>query len=293
MAVMSNKRARIGRARRKPARPLFWAAVVVLILIVALGLFGPFFLADPEAQRLADAELPPAWLSGGSSAHLLGTDSLGRDELAMAASGIRTSLLISVLATAIGAVVGVALGMVAGYFRGVADQIIMRLVDIQMSIPGVLLVLAFVTVLRPSFPSVITVLALSAWVLFARVARAEVLSLREQDVVLAIRSLGASTIRVLLRHVLPNIIGPLMIIATLEIASLIIAEASLGYLGLGVPPPTQTLGRMISAGQSGMTAGIWWPVVVPGVVIALFIICINVIGDGLRDILDPKGRARR
>lgn len=278
-------------ARRRGNGPAVAAAIVIAILVLA-GIIGPLFLGDPDKQSLADALRPPAWVDGGSMVNLLGTDHLGRDELARVVTGIRTSLLTSVVATLLGGIFGVTMGMLAGYFRGWVDDVIMRITDIQMSIPGILLVLTVVTVLRPSLPSIIFVLALSAWVLFARVARAQVLSLREQDVVMAVRGLGATDLRVLLRHLFPNISGPLLVIATFEIATLIIAESSLGYLGLGVPPPTPTLGAMISAGQEGLTAGIWWPVVIPGIVIALFIVSVNVLGDWLRDRLDPHQMTR-
>lgn len=268
-------------------------AIAALIVLILGGIFGPLFLPDPSVQQLADALRPPAWLPGGSASHLLGTDHLGRDELARVAVGIRTSLLTSVGATLIGGAFGVLMGMMAGFYRGWIDEVIMRVTDIQMSIPNILLVLTIVTVLRPSLTSIIFVLALSAWVLFARVARAEVLSLRERDAVLATRGLGATDIRIMLRHLLPNISGPLLVIGTFEVATLIIAESSLGYLGLGVPPPTPTLGAMISAGQEGLTAGIWWPVVVPGIVIAVFIMSVNVLGDWLRDRLDPHEKTRR
>lgn len=289
---------RVGPSRIPPIRrrgrnaPAF-IAVAALVVLVLGGVFAPLFLPDPAAQHLADALRPPAWVPGGSAAHLLGTDHLGRDELARVAVGIRTSLLTSVAATLIGGAFGVLIGMIAGFYRGWIDEVIMRITDIQMAIPNILLVLTIVTVLRPSLPSIIFVLALSAWVLFARVARAEVLSLRERDVVMAVRGLGATNARILLRHLLPNISGPLLVIATFEVATLIIAESSLGYLGLGVPPPTPTLGAMISAGQEGLTAGIWWPVVVPGVVIAAFIMSVNVLGDWLRDRLDPHEKTRR
>ncbi|WP_353114462.1 ABC transporter permease [Microbacterium sp.] len=277
------------RGRNVPAA----IAVGTLILLVLGGVIGPLFLPDPAVQQLSSALQPPAWMAGGSPEHLLGTDHLGRDELARAAVGIRTSLLTSVVATLVGGAFGVLVGMIAGFYRGWVDEVIMRISDIQMSIPNILLVLTIVTVLRPSLASIIFVLALSAWVLFARVARAETLSLRERDVVLAARGLGANDMRILLRHLLPNISGPLLVIATFEIATLIIAESSLGYLGLGVPPPTPTLGAMISAGQEGLTAGVWWPVVVPGVVIAAFIMSVNVLGDWMRDRLDPHEKTRR
>ncbi|WP_051792940.1 ABC transporter permease [Amycolatopsis jejuensis] len=208
-----------------------YVSMAVLALLVVAGLIGPMLLPAPDIQSLPDALRPPAWVSGGTAQHVLGTDQFGSDELSRVVNGIRTSLFVSVLATAIAGVAGIALGTLAGYWRGWFDEVVMRIADIQLSVPGILLVLTVVTVLRPSFVTIVLVLALSAWVLFARVARAQVLSLREQEVVLAIRGLGASDLRILVRHVLPNITAPLVVIATFEVASLIIAEASLGYLG--------------------------------------------------------------
>lgn len=289
---------RIGKSRlvvqRKRGRNVMAiVAASTLIVLVLGGVLGPLFLQDPSIQTLSQALTPPAWVDGGSAEYLLGTDHLGRDMLARVVTGIRTSLLTSVLGTVIGGGFGIAIGMIAGYYRGWLDDVIMRITDVQMSIPGILMVLTVVTVLRPSLASIIFVLSLAAWVLFARVTRAEVLSLREQDVVMAVKGLGATDFRILVRHLLPNISGPLLVIATFEVATLIIAESSLGYLGLGVPPPTPTLGAMISSGQEVLTTGIWWPVVVPGTVIALFIIAVNVLGDWLRDRLDPHEVSRR
>jgi peptide/nickel transport system permease protein len=278
--------------RKRTGNVMAIIAASTLAVLVFGGMLGPLFLQDPAVQSLSNALSPPAWVDGGTAEHLLGTDHLGRDILARVVTGIRTSLLTSVLSTLIGGAFGVAVGMIAGYYRGWLDEVIMRVTDIQMSIPSILLVLTVVTVLRPSLASIIFVLSLAAWVLFARVARAQVLSLREQDVVMAIKGLGASDARILFRHLLPNISGALLVIATFEVATLILAESALGYLGLGVPPPTPTLGAMISAGQEVLTAGIWWPVVVPGTVIALFIIAVNILGDWLRDRLDPHEVSR-
>ncbi len=277
------------RTKRRLPNTMVVLAAVTLVVIILGAFVGPLFVADPGIQQLANSLRPPAWVPGGSLEYLLGTDSLGRDELARVVYGARVSLTVSLLSLFIGAVFGIAIGVMAGYFRGIFDQIVMRIVDVQMSVPGILFILTVVTILKPSFSTIIIVLALSVWIVFARVARAQVLSFRENDTILAIRSIGASGLRILVRHVVPNIAGPLLIISTLELATLIMAEAALGYLGLGVPPPTPTLGSMISSGQSGMTSGAWWPVVVPGISIALIIISINILGDWLRDVLDPRG----
>lgn len=283
---------RLGRVRRQVAvTPVALVAALVLLLLLLVAAFGPFIAGDPNKQSLIDAYLHPFGWTGGTSHHLLGTDQLGRDVLARAVNALRTSFITSSLAIVIAAVVGTCLGMLAGYAGGIVDEVIMRAVDIQLAIPGIILVLMLVAALKPSFWSVVGVLALVAWVLYARVARAQVLALRGDDMVVAIRSLGASRLRIIFRHLLPNIAGPLLVVTTLEIANLVIAEAALGYLGLGVPPPTATLGRMIADGQTGETAGIWWPVVVPGIVIVALILSINIVGEWLRDRLDPRGSA--
>ncbi len=276
--------------RRVRISPLALVAAFVLALFVLAAAVGPYLAGDPNAQSLAETYLHPYGWSGGSPHHLLGTDQLGRDVLARSVNALRTSFFTAGLAIIIAAVVGTTLGMLAGYLGGTLDDIMMRIVDIQLSIPGIILVLMLVAALRPSFWSVVGVLALVAWVLYARVARSQVLALRGDDMILAVRSLGATRSRTIFRHLLPNIAGPLLVVTTLEIANLIIAEAALGYLGLGVPPPTATLGRMISDGQTGETAGIWWPVVVPGLFIVGMILSINVLGEWMRDWLDPKGK---
>jgi len=282
-------RRRVALRSRLHMSPIAVAAAVLLGLFVLAAAVGPFLTASPNAQSLAESYVHPFGWSGGTSHHLLGTDQLGRDILARAVNALRISFFTAGLAIVIGAVVGTTLGMLAGYVGGILDDIVMRCVDVQLAIPGIILVLMLVAALRPSFWSVVGVLALVAWVLYARVARAQVLALREDDMIVAVRSLGASKFRTIFRHLLPNIMGPLLVVTTLEIASLIIAEAALGYLGLGVPPPTATLGRMIADGQSGETAGIWWPVVVPGLFIVGMIVSINILGEWLRDWLDPKG----
>jgi peptide/nickel transport system permease protein len=258
-------------------------SLVTLVVLVSASFVGSKFLMDPAVQDVANGLLPP-----GSPGHLLGTDELGRDQLSRVLHGAQTSMSVSFLATVLAAVAGIALGVWAGYRGGRTDEFIMRLVDIQLTIPGIILVLLVVTVLRPSFWVIVGVLAFSGWVVFARQARTQVLSIRDQDMVVALISLGMSRPRLLMRHVLPNIAGPLLTLATLEMAQLLLAESALGYLGLGVPPPQPTLGAMISSGQVALTAGIWWPVVVPGVAISLIILCVNVLGDWMRDRLDPR-----
>lgn len=273
--------------RRQLPGPIVFGAFAVLALAVFALVFAPLLIHNPNAQDLAAASRPP-----GTAGHLLGTDDLGRDELKEVVFGTRTSVVVAVLAVLMGAVIGVLAGMLAGYGPGFVDEIVMRLVDIQLGVPAILFVLVAVTIARPSFISIVVVLALSEWVIFARLGRAQVMVLREQDMVVAVRSLGVSHVRLMLRHILPNMAGPLIVVTTLELANLILAQAALGYLGLGIPPPTPSLGAMISEGQANLTTGIWWPVVVPGAAIALLILAFNIVGDWLRDLLDPKSAQR-
>lgn len=281
------------RKRQKSRRATAPIAIAtsILALLILLVVIGPFLLGDPNAQSLSSYQHP--WGFGGSPSHILGTDQLGRDELVRSVDGLRTSLIVSVLATAIGGLLGVGLGMIAGFVGGLVDEGLMRLVDVFLAVPGIIVVLFLMSAFRPSFGSVVGVLALLAWIDFARVARAQALSFRENDMVMAERSLGASSARILLRHVLPNSSGPLFVLSTLEIGNLIIVEAALGFLGFGVPPPTPSLGGMIADGKVGLLGGLWWLVVVPGALLALTIMVINVIGDWLRDRFDPRSTTAR
>jgi peptide/nickel transport system permease protein len=281
------------RRRGKPRHLAALIAAVVLAGLILIALVGPWLGLDPAKQDLINSDLPPYGFEGAAAGHVLGTDDLGRDILARVVHGMRTSILVSFAAVLIGAVVGVSVGVSAGYLRGRFDDFIMRVVDVQQSIPSLLMVIVLVTIFRPSITTVVCVLALSAWDVFARVARSQVLSLRENDFVTAIRALGATPMRIVLSHILPNIAGPLILIGSLEMATLIIAESALSYLGFGIPPPAPSLGGMISVGQVALTAGIWWPVLVPGTALCLLIISINVLGDWARDTLDPRSTTER
>ncbi len=271
--------------------PPVLAALAAVGVLVAVAALGPLLARDPTAQDLLSVLRPPL-SAGNAGTYLLGTDQLGRDLLARLFSGMRTSLVITFFAVLIGGTVGTAIGLASGYLGGRVDNLLMRIVDIQLAVPGVLLVLTLAAVLRPSVGTTICVLSLIVWVVYARVARAQVLSLRETDLVMAARATGCSDARILLYHVLPNIAGSIWVITTLEFAHVMIAEAALGYLGLGVPPPAPTLGAMISEGQRYLQLGKWWLVVVPGVVVSVTIISINAIGNWLRDMLDPRSRGR-
>ncbi|HET8591970.1 MAG TPA: ABC transporter permease [Nakamurella sp.] len=263
-------------------------AVGILAIVVIIGIFGPWIAPhDPTAQDLTARLSPPFWAEGHAPGHLLGTDSLGRDVLSRIIYGARISLLVGVAATLLSGVIGTVIGIVAGYYRRWLDVIFMRLADIQLAFPTILLALTVVVVLGPSLWFVILVLGFTGWVSYARVIRSEVLSLRSREYVTAARAIGDSDLQIMWRHLRPNVLAPLATIATLQVASMIIAEASLSYLGLGVPPTVPTWGGMLSDGQLYIRTA-WWISVFSGAAIMLTTLAINITGDMLRDVADPK-----
>lgn len=263
-------------------------AMVILFVVALVGIFGPLVAPhDPAVQDLAARLKPPFWLAGHAPSHLLGTDALGRDLLSRIVYGTRISLLVGVAATLMSGVIGAVLGVVCGYYRGWIDMVFMRLADVQLSFPTILLALVTVAVLGPSLWFVILVLGATGWVAYARVIRAEVLSLRSREFVTAARAAGVSNLQIMWRHLRPNVFAPLMTIGTLQVAAMIVAEASLSYLGLGVPPTIPTWGGMLADGQLYIRSA-WWISVFSGLAIMLTTLSINVVGDMLRDIADPK-----
>lgn len=263
-------------------------AVVVLLIVVLVGIFGPLIAPhDPTEQDLTARLTPPFWAKGHVAGHLLGTDSLGRDVLSRIIYGARISLLVGIAATLLSGVIGSIIGVLAGYYQRWLDVILMRLADIQLAFPTILLALTVVVILGPSLWFVILVLGFTGWVSYARVIRSEVLSLRSREYVTAARAIGDSDLQIMWRHLRPNVMAPLATIATLQVASMIIAEASLSYLGLGVPPTVPTWGGMLSDGQLYIRTA-WWISVFSGAAIMLTTLAINITGDLLRDVADPK-----
>lgn len=263
-------------------------AVAILLVVAIVGIFGPLIAPhDPAAQNLTERLTPPFWQNGHSAGHILGTDSLGRDVLSRVMYGTRVSLLVGIAATFMSGVIGSVMGMLSGYYRGWLDTILMRLADIQLAFPTILLAMVIVVVLGPSLWFVILVLGFTGWVSYARVIRSEVLSLRSREYVTAARAIGDSDLQIMWRHLRPNVFAPLATIATLQVASMIIAEASLSYLGLGVPPTVPTWGGMLSDGQLYLRTA-WWISVFSGSAILLTTLAINIAGDMLRDVADPK-----
>jgi peptide/nickel transport system permease protein len=276
-----------------PSRRLPWLALGALAFVVALFVMAaaaPLLAPqDPVRQSLRTRLKPPTLEGADGVAHLLGTDHLGRDVLSRVIYGSRVSLLIGFAAVMVGSVVGATLGIVAGYRRGLLDTIIMTVADAQLAFPFVLLAIGIIAVLGPSFPTLVVVVGLSGWVNYARVLRSQVLVLRSRDFVDAILGLGGSTGRVVLRHILPNILSTLVVIATLELARAIVLEATLSFLGLGIQPPTPSWGGMIQEGREYLDSA-WWISTFPGLILMLTSLVVSRLGDWLRDVLDPTLR---
>lgn len=286
-----------GRRKAGPARWLGRnrAALLGLLLVffwLLIALIGPFAIqTDPNGQDLSKALLPPAWQSEGTATYLLGTDHLGRDILARIIHGARTSLFIGMAAVVLAGLLGSLIGIVAGEWGGWVDESIMRLADIQLAIPFILLGITVLALLGASIFNMILVLVLFGWVIYARVVRSEVLNLREQEFVLAARALGTQRSRIILRHLLPNVTGQIIIISTLELANVIILEAALSFLGVGIRPPAVSWGAMLANGRDYLTVA-WWIATLPGIAISITILGINLVGDWVNDILDPRRRLR-
>jgi peptide/nickel transport system permease protein len=271
-------------ARRRTA--LFGLIVVALVIVAALG--APWIAAyDPIEQDIANRLKPPGWQDAAGRAHLLGTDHLGRDILGRVIFGARPALLVGFAAVAISGLLGMMVGLLSGYFGGWIDDIFMRLADVQLAFPFILLAIAVIGVLGPSLPVIIVVIGVSSWVVYARVVRGAVLSLREREFVHAAHALGSRDGRVLLRHILPNAFTPWLVVATLDMARVIVIESALSFLGLGVQPPTPTWGGMLADGRVYISTA-WWLATFPGLAILVTVLGINLFGDGLRDTLDPR-----
>jgi peptide/nickel transport system permease protein len=279
-----------GIVRRTRTLWLFYAACAFIGLLILVALAAPLLAPhNPERGSLRARLKGPTFEAADGKAYLLGTDHLGRDVLSRMLFGTRVSLTIGFAAVAVGGVVGGLLGLVAGFRGGWVDEVVMTVADAQLAFPFILLAIGIIAVLGPSFPNLIIVVGLSGWVTYARVLRAQVLSLRQRDFVIAILGLGGSVPRVLIRHILPNVASTFMVIATLELARAIVLEATLSFLGLGIQPPTPSWGVMIQEGREYLDSA-WWISVFPGVLLMLTSLVVSRTGDWLRDVLDPTLR---
>jgi peptide/nickel transport system permease protein len=261
-------------------------AVVALTTIVAIA--APAVApADPVRNDLLARLTPPAWMAGGSWEHPLGTDTLGRDIVSRLLYGARVSLLVGFSAVIVAGVLGLVLGLVSGYYGGRLDDVLMRLGDVQLAFPALVLAVAVLAVVGSGLVTIVVVLGVTSWVTYARIARGEALSLRHREFVEGARALGAGDLAILWRHLLPNVLPSITVVATFSVARTIIAEASLSFLGLGLPAPAPSWGAMLDEGRNYLTTG-WWLALFPGLAILLVVLGINVVGDWLRDALDPR-----
>jgi len=258
-------------------------ALVVLAAVVLAAAAPALAPGDPIKNSLLDRLTPPTW----GREHPLGTDTLGRDVASRLLHGARVSLVVGFSAVLLAGVVGVGLGLVSGWYRGWLDDLLMRLGDVQLAFPVLVLAVAVLAVLGASVMNLILVLGVTGWITYARIVRGEVLTLRERDFVAAARALGADDAWILRRHLLPNVLPPITVVATFSVARTIIAEASLSFLGLGIPAPEPSWGAMLDEGRNYITTG-WWLALFPGLAILVLVLGINLVGDWLRDVLDPR-----
>lgn len=262
--------------------------ISVLTAIVVTGLVAPLLTPhSPVLGDLKDRFVPPFWLAGGTTFHPLGTDQLGRDVLTRILYGARTSGAISLSVIGSAGIIGTALGLIAGYYGGKVDLILMRAVDVTLALPALLVAVTLAVFLGPRFVNIIIVTTVLLWAQYARLARAETLSVRERLFVVAAGALGSSDPRIMLKHILPSIVNTLIVLATLQLGFVIVFEASLSFLGAGLPPPTPAWGLMVGEGRDYITSA-WWVSFFPGLTLSMAVLCTNLLGDWLRDLLDPK-----
>lgn len=281
-----------------PAQPSAWSRLArtgkaqvgagLLLILVLASLAAPLITPhQPHIQNVREKLAPPALQAGGSWSHPLGTDQLGRDVLSRILYGARTSLAIGLFATVTAAAIGIVLGIIAGYYGRSLDAVIMRVVDVQMAFPSILLALAIMVMLGPGLRNLVLVLAITSWEFFARLVRAEALSLRHRDFVEGGRAIGATDGWLIRHYIVPSLVGTISVVATLTVARTVIAESSLSFLGLGIQPPTPSWGGMLAEGRRYLAVA-WWIATFPGLVLMMTVVGINLLGDALRDVLDPQ-----
>lgn len=275
--------------RRSPSA-IAGSIMVALVLLVAL--LGPIWTVqnpyDIASLELGDAYKPPVWLEGGEAKFFLGTDQQGRDMVSAMVYGSRVSLFIGLAGTVMASVIGIALGLAAGYFGGKVDGIIMRIADIQLSFPTMLIALFLMSILGKGVFNILLSLTLVGWVRYARTVRGETLSVKKSEYIEAAKVIGLPDIRILIRHVLPNVFASIIVLSTIQVGSFILTEASLSFLGMGVPLTRPSLGMLCNNGFTVLYSGLWWVSILPGLYIMIIVFGINLLGDFLRDELNPK-----
>ena len=271
--------------RWPPAIPL-----VIVLLLVLCGLFAPLLAPhSPVEGSLGERLVPPLGMEGSKANHLLGTDRLGRDTLSRLLYGARISVSVSVVGIVLTGALGSLIGLLAGFFGGWVDTILMRIVDISLSLPGILIAVLLSVVFEPSFTNVIIVVVFLLWPSYARLVRGETLGLKQQEFVSLARIAGCSDFTIMFRHIVPNLLPSILVLATLHVGYVIVLEAALSFLGVGIPPPTPSWGVMVADGR-GLIEQAWWVSILPGVAILVTVLSLNILGDWVRDRLDPKLR---
>ncbi len=267
-----------------------WTSIVIIVTMLFVAVFAPVIAPhSPIDQTLADKLLPPFWEEGGSAKYLLGTDAFGRDVLSRLLYGARVSMIVSASALLAGGGVGLVIGIVSGYVGGRVDSLLMRIVDAALAFPAILFALLLAVTMGQGLRTIIIAISLLLWARFARVVRGEVLAVKQRDFIALARVHGCSPARIMLTHILPNVMNTFMVLLTLYVGVVIVAEASLSFLGAGVPPPTPSWGLMVAEGRGKITSA-WWLSLLPGIAITLVVLAFNLFGDWLRDRLDPKLR---
>jgi peptide/nickel transport system permease protein len=269
--------------------PILPVAVLMLLLVIPALFASQVAPHNPVKGSLSKRLKPPVWMQGGSIEHPLGTDKLGRDILSRVIHGSRISLMVSLVAILFAGSLGTGLGLLAGYFGGRLETVVMRLVDISLALPTILLALVLVAAVGASFGAVITVIAVILWARYARQVRGETLSVKQHDFIARARVAGASHVRIMLRYIFPNVVNSLVVLATLQVGAVILLESTLSFLGVGIPRPAPAWGVMVADGRE-LVVTAWWVAMFPGLAIMLTVLSLNLLGDRLRDHLDPKLR---
>ncbi len=287
-SITAGQEAAVKRVQKRiPYLGLFF--VIGFLFLVVFGYWiAPY---DLDYWKMEDAILPPAWVEGGSMDHILGTDPLGRDILSRLIHGSRYSLAIAVACIAVYGTIGVIMGLLSGFFGGRVDMVIMRICDLWMSMPGIILAILLVSIIGPSATTVIIVVGITGWPGYARIVRGECLGVKEKDFIRLARVAGCSNLRIMFSHIFPNLANTLIVLVTLNIGQMIILTATLSFLGLGTQPPSPDWGLMLNEGRQYITYA-WWLVVFPAVAILIAVLGFNLVGDWLREILDPKQKLR-